>query len=59
MTKRDLMRVLRFLPRNTELTFGENENLEAAITFKVDNDGRTRINLTFKEKTSDESEKTP
>ena len=54
MTKRDLIRVLRFLPRNTELTFGENEELEAAITFKVDNGGRTRINLTLKEKPSDE-----
>ena len=54
MTKRDLIRALRFLPRNTELTFGENEDLEAAITFKVDNSGRTRINLTFKEKLSDE-----
>ena len=54
MTKRDLIKVLRFLPRDTELTFGENEDLEAAITFKVDKDGRTRINLTFKEKPSDE-----
>lgn len=54
MTKRDLIRVLRFLPRDTELTFGENEDLEAAITFKVDNEGSTRINLTFKEKPSDE-----
>lgn len=53
MTKRDLIRVLRFLPRNTELTFGENEDLEADITFKVDNGGRTRINLTLKEKHSD------
>ena len=59
MTKRDLIKVLRFLPRDTELTFGENEDLEAAITFKVDNGGRTRINLTFKEKSSDEPEKTP
>ena len=54
MTKRDLIRVLRFLPRNTELTFGENEDLEAAITFKVANGGHTRINLTFKKKPSDE-----
>lgn len=54
MTKRDLMRVLRFLPRNTELTFGENEDLEVAITFKVDNGGRTRINFTLKEKSSED-----
>lgn len=54
MTKRDLIRALRFLPRNTEITFGENEDLEAAITFKVDNSGRARINLTLKEKPSDE-----
>lgn len=54
MTKRDLIRALRFLPRNTELTFGENEDLEAVITFKVDNGGCARINLTFKEKPSDE-----
>ena len=54
MTKRDLIRALRFLPRNTEITFGENEDLDAAITFKVDNGGRVRINLTLKEKPSDE-----